>query len=226
MALRSHCGSDDHDHGRRHDQQRWGHGSHPPGSRTCAADYWSRYGPDHPPTTVAENTERPSLIITSPKDRAELHENTITLAGTSEPDARVFAGRYEADVDAEGNRHIIPILSQGKNVARVVARDTAGNESGVSVTVFYRAPSPTTTQSTTTITSEPTTTTTEKQLAEFSADQASQSCSEVPSYGVCYGTGQPRSLVGITSEYGSGEVEVGVEGQWEKKVFFEGGPDG
>ena len=161
---------------------------------------------------VVEDTEPPLLEITSPQDGAEMEKKTITFAGLTEPGARVFAGKYEADVDSEGNWHIVLVLSEGSNVGRFVARDPAGNESKASVTVYYVVP--------TTTTTEPTPPTTEKELAEFSANATFGSCSETPPYDVYSGTGEPGSLVEITSEYGSGSVEVDGEGQWEKKVFF------
>ncbi|MGA7228243.1 MAG: hypothetical protein WBZ45_08550 [Acidimicrobiia bacterium] len=169
------------------------------------------------PTTTTEprDTEPPILEITSPEEGAELAEKKITFAGVTEPGARVFAGKYEADVAKSGEWHIVLVLSEGKNTARFIARDPAGNESEASVTVYYAVP--------TTIT-EPTTSTTEKQPAEFSAHASYGSCSTTPPFDVYYGTGEPGSLVQITSEYGSGSVEVGENGQWEKKVFFETAP--
>lgn len=174
--------------------------------------------PVAPPTTEARDTEPPPLAITSPENGAEFEKKTITFAGTTEPGARVFAGKYEADVDGEGNWHIALILSEGKNVARFVARDEAGNEADASVTVYYVAP--------TTTTTKPETPTTEKKLAAFTANQSYGSCSETPPFDVFYGTGEPGSWVDITSEYGSAELQVGENGQWEKKVYFETAPAG
>lgn len=173
--------------------------------------------PVAPTTTVAADTEPPLLEVTSPEDGAELEEKTITFAGVTEPGARVFAGKYEADVDSEGNWDIVLILGEGKTVARFVARDAAGNESEASVTVYYVPP--------TTTTTEPTKTT-EPELAAFTANQTYGSCSETPPYDVFYGSGQPGSWIDITSEYGSAELQVGENGQWERKVFFETAPAG
>ncbi len=172
-------------------------------------------------TTVVADVEPPPLAITSPEDGAYLEETTVTFAGTTEPEARVFAGKYEAEVDSSGNWHIVLIIREGPTVARFVARDQAGNESEASVTVYYATPTTEPTEPT-----EPTTTTTVKELAEFSANATFGSCSETPPYDVYYGTGKPGSLVQITSEYGSGSVEVGENGEWEKKVFFETAPPG
>ena len=169
--------------------------------------------PVAPTTTAARDTEPPLLEITSPEDGAEFAKKTITFAGVTEPGARVVAGKYEAEVEPSGEWHIVLVLGEGKTVARFIARDAAGNESEASVTVYYVTP--------TTTPTEPTTTTTVKELAEFSANSTFGSCSETPPYDVYYGTGEPGSLVQITSEYGSGSLEVGENGEWEKKVFFE-----
>jgi hypothetical protein len=167
-------------------------------------------------TTVAPDTEPPLLEITSPENGAEFEEKTVTFAGTTEPGASVFAGKYEADVDAEGNWHIVLKLGDGKTVARFVARDGSGNESEASVTVYYVAP--------TTTTTEPEPTTTEKELAAFTANSTYESCSDSPPFNVYYGTGEPGSWVDITSEYGSAELVVGEDGNWEKTVYFETAP--
>lgn len=164
-------------------------------------------------TTVVADVEPPPLTITSPEDGAHLDETTVTFAGTTEPEARVFAGKYEADVDSTGKWQIVLIIGEGSTVARFVARDQAGNESHASVTVYYVMPT-----TTTTIVEK------EKEIAEFTAHSTFGSCSETPPYDVYYGTGEPGSLVQVTSEFGSGSVEVGEEGNWEVKVFFEEAP--
>lgn len=170
--------------------------------------------PTAPPTTVAADLEPPHIAITFPEEGATFSEKTLTFEGVTEPGARVFAGRYEAEVDAAGKWHIALILSEGSNVARFVARDEAGNESTAAVTVSLATPKPTTT----------TTVEKEKELGEFTASATFGSCSETPPYDVYYGKGQPGSLIRIESEYGSATVEVGAEGHWEKKVFFETAP--
>jgi hypothetical protein len=170
-------------------------------------------------TTVAPDTEPPLLEITSPEEGAEFEEKTITFAGVTEPGARVFAGKYEADVDTEGNWHIVLKLGDGKTVARFVARDAAGNESEASVTVYYLTP--------TTTTTKPEPTTTEKELAAFTANQKYETCSDTPPFNVYYGTGEPGSWVDITSDYGSAELVVGENGEWlTDNVYFQEAPPG
>lgn len=176
------------------------------------------------PPTTAPDVEPPPIRITSPEDGATLSEKTITFAGITEPGARVFAGRYEADVDAGGEWRIILVLSEGANTARFLARDPAGNESEASITVHYVPPTTTTTEPTATTDKpdpEP-----EPTPVEFTASAVYGSCSETPPYDVYYGTGQPGTLVQITSEHGSASTEVGEEGQWEVKLIFEGAPPG
>ena len=172
--------------------------------------------PTSPPTTQPADVEPPILEITYPAEGAVFETETVRFEGLTEPGARVFAGRYEAEVDSDGAWNIVLVLSEGSNVARFVARDEAGNESTAAVTVHLATPKPTTT---TTIEIEK-----EEELAKFTAGATFGSCSETPPYDVYYGKGQPGSLVTISSPYGSATVEVGEEGGWEKKVVFETAP--
>ncbi len=165
-----------------------------------------------PTTTVASDLEAPFIEITSPEEGAEFEEKTIAFEGVTEPGAKVAAGRWEADVDDSGNWRIVLVLSEGKNTARFTATDEAGNSSEATVTVFY-VPAP-----------ETTTTTIEEKEHEFSAFATFGSCSETPPYDIYYGTGKPGTVIQITSDYGSGSVEVSENGEWEKKVVFETAP--
>lgn len=170
------------------------------------------YVAPEPSTTVAVDVEAPLLEVTSPEDGAELESKTVAFEGITEPGARVFSGRWEAEVDSSGKWHIVLILNDGANVARFTASDAAGNESVASITVHYVPEEKTTT------------TTTVKELAKFTAAATFGSCAETPPYDIYYGTGEPGSMVSITSEYGGGTAEVGEGGGWEKKVVFETAP--
>lgn len=179
--------------------------------------------PVAPPTTQAPvDTVAPALEITFPGEGQEMTEKTVTFAGTTEPGARVFAGRYEAEVDSAGNWEIVLILNEGSNVARFTARDAAGNEAEAAVTVYYVAPTTTTTKPPAEAPEK-----TEEAVspkAEFSAYATFGSCSETPPYDVYYGTGEPGSLVQVISEYGSGTTEVGEGGEWKLEVVFSEAP--
>jgi hypothetical protein len=150
------------------------------------------------------------ISITSPADGEELKDKTVEFLGTTEPGARVFAGPYEAEVDADGTWRIVLILSEGANGARFVARDAAGNEGEARITVYYSPESTTTT------------TKAEKEVAEFTAFAKFGSCSEPEPYDIYYGTGEPGSTVYVESAYGSGATTVGAGGEWELQVFFTG----
>jgi hypothetical protein len=178
--------------------------------------------PVAPPTTAAADSVPPSLVITYPSEGSTVDEKMIIFTGTTEPGARVFAGRYEAEVATSGEWHILLVLSEGANLARFTAQDAAGNETSASVTVIYAAPAPVTT---TTPKSE-TPTTAKEDLAEFSANATFGSCAETPPFDVYHGTGQPGSTVFVTSEHGSGSVEVGPEGHWQVEVTFATAPAG
>ena len=178
--------------------------------------------PVAPPTTESEDSTAPALTITHPSEGSTVDEKMITFTGMTEPGARVFAGRYEAEVASSGEWHILLVLSEGANLARFTAEDAAGNEASATVTVNYAPPTPVTT-------TEPkgeTPTTAKEELAEFSASATYGSCTETPPFDVYYGTGQPGSTVFVTSEHGSGSVEVGPEGQWQVEVTFTTAPAG
>jgi len=173
------------------------------------------------PTATTLDVDPPMLDVTAPVAGSHHQTATIRFEGTSEPGASVFAGRYAADVAENGDWAIVLVLSPGPNRAVFTATDEAGNVSTAEITVHLDE------QPTTTTTKppkdEPTTTTT-KAVVEFSANQVYGSCALTPPYDVFWGTAQPGSVVSVSSEYGSGVVEVSGEGDWELKVFFETAP--
>lgn len=173
------------------------------------------------PTTTILDAEPPKLVVTAPVDGSHHQIATIRFEGTSEPGASVSAGRYAADVAGNGDWSIVLVLSPGPNRAVFTATDEAGNVNTAEVTVHLDE------QPTTTTTKppkdEPTTTTTEASVA-FSANQVYGSCALAPPYDVFWGTAQPGSVISVSSEYGTGSVEVSGDGNWELKVFFETAP--
>lgn len=161
-------------------------------------------------TTLPPDTTPPLLTITSPEQDQHFDVETIEFKGKTEPGATVFAGRYEANVDGEGNWSIRLILSPGANGALFVATDAAGNQTEARVTVHYDVPEPTTT----------TTTTKPPREIEFTAHNVYGSCEESPPYDVYWGTAQPGTPVYVESEFGGGVTEANSNGDWEIKVFF------
>jgi hypothetical protein len=159
-----------------------------------------------PPATA--DVTAPFIEVTSPIDGSVFAQKTITFAGVTEPGARVFAGSYEADVDADGNWRIVLVLSPGANRATFTAMDAAGNTSSAMVSAVYEPPVE------------------KKDVAGFFAENVYGSCAESPPYDVYHGKGEPGSTVFVVSEYGSGQTVVGAEGGWELRVEFPGAPPG
>lgn len=164
--------------------------------------------PPDPTTTVVLDTAPPPLAVTFPEDGQTLDRKTVRFTGTTEPGATVTAGRFEADVDDEGQWSLVLVLSEGGNRARFRAVDAAGNETTVSLTVYYEEPK-----------EEP-----PPPTVEFTAHSTYGSCNFDPPYDVYHGTAEPGSKVTITSEYGGGQVYANDSGNWELKVYFPEAP--
>jgi hypothetical protein len=171
------------------------------------------------PTTTTQpepepDTTPPSLAITSPSNDQHFDNEVIEFVGTTEPGAEVFAGRYEATVDREGNWSIVLILSPGANGALFVATDAAGNSTEARVTVHYDVPE----------TTEPPREEPPKDEIEFTAHSVYGSCEESPPYDVYWGTAPPGTPIYVESEFGSGATEAGAGGEWEIRVYFPESP--
>lgn len=148
-----------------------------------------------------EPADTPRLEITQPGNGEHFADETLKFAGVTEPGARVFAGKYEADVLENGEWHIVLILSPGRNLVTFTARDEAGNTTTATVTAYLDA-------------------------GEFTAHQKYGSCSEPVPFDKFYGTGTPGSSVKATSEYGSASTTVKESGEWVLEVVFNGAPYG
>ncbi len=92
-------------------------------------------------TTEPPDVTPPELVITAPQPGETVTTGTYRFAGTTEPGCTVTAaGRYPADVDAEGNWSIILVLNEGGNLATFVAADEAGNTTTARIAVYYERP--------------------------------------------------------------------------------------
>jgi len=167
--------------------------------------------PPAPATTVLVDTAPPVLAITFPQPGETLDRKTIRFTGTTEPGSTVTAGKYEADVDGEGNWSIVLVLSEGGNRALFRATDAAGNEATEGITVYYEKP----------VEDPP-----PPPSVEFTAHATYGSCSFDPPYDVYYGTADPESKITILSEFGGGTTHADAEGNWELKVYFPEAPSG
>lgn len=169
-------------------------------------------------TTTEADTTPPPLAVTSPEEGEHFEVDVIEFKGTTEPGATVFAGQYEANVDADGNWSIVLILSPGANGARFVATDAAGNQTEARVTVYYDLPEPTTTTTTTTTTEAP------KEEIKFTAYNVHGVSEQNPPFDVYWGTAPPGTTIYIESDYGSGSTSANDNGDWEVRVYFPEAP--
>lgn len=158
---------------------------------------------EKPPEDDADTTA-PPLVILFPENDQHFDEKQIAFEGETEPGARVLAGRYEADVDDEGNWRIVLILSPGGNLVSFKAKDDAGNVTEKSIKVYLDAEEPT-----------------EK---EFTATQKWEVVDGYPAENKYYGTGTPGTKVWVGSEYGDGSVKIGDNGEWQLYVKFPEAP--
>ncbi len=148
--------------------------------------------------------EGPRFTITSPANGTETDDKVILVKGGVTPGSKVYFGDQQARV--EGDDWQIEVkLRPGKNELWFKAIDESGLKTKASVTVWYVGADV---------------------EYEFWAAQKYGSCGEETPYDVFYGKAKPGSVIEVGSPYGSGRVEVGKEGHWELKVFFEGSPTG
>jgi len=89
-------------------------------------------------TTAVPDTTPPTLAVTRPRAGATLTESIVRFEGTVEPGCVVIAaGRYPADLAADGSWEVVLVLNPGSNVAVFEAGDAAGNRTEVRLVVNY-----------------------------------------------------------------------------------------
>ncbi|MDH3308638.1 MAG: hypothetical protein OEO77_14125 [Acidimicrobiia bacterium] len=162
---------------------------------------------DDEPETKADVVEHdkdvtpPELVILRPANNSVVEHERIEFSGETEPGARVSAGDWKAEVDAEGHWSIVLTLRPGKNLATFTAKDAAGNESTASVAVTYEP-----------VRDEP-------KEHRFTARQKLEANPD--GWNVYSGTGTPGAPVTVRSEFGGGETEVRESGEWIMEVHFD-----
>lgn len=156
---------------------------------------------EEPPKDDADDTP-PRLEILFPENEQHFDEDTIPFEGKTEPGALVFAGRYEADVDDEGNWRIVLILNPGGNVVTFKAKDTAGNVTEKSIKVFLDRETD----------------------AAFAAHQKWEVVDGYPAMNKYYGTARPGTKVSVGSRFGEGRTTADEKGNWELRVEFKEAP--
>lgn len=166
----------------------------------------------------------PEIEILHPEDGQVFEKKEVVFEGRTEPGAKVYAGKYEADVNEEGDWRIVLILQKGENKVTIKAKDEAGNVGSDTVNVIYKAPKPKVEPPKDEKPKEEKPKDEKPAEWEFSAKQLYGECGEETPYDVFWGTGKPGSLIFIESKYGGGVAEIGEHGEWEIKVIFEGAP--
>lgn len=158
---------------------------------------------EEPPKDDRDDTP-PRLAILFPENEQHFDEERIAFEGKTEPGSSVAAGRYEADVDREGNWRIVLILSPGGNLVTFTATDQAGNVTEKSIKVFLDRDKETDTV--------------------FSAHQKWEVVDGSPATNVYYGTARPGSKIWVGSEFGEGSTKADDKGHWELRVKFPSAP--
>ncbi len=96
------------------------------------------------PTPSAQKTPVPvpvpplTLQVKSPADESIVNSVTITVIGTTSPNAVVSVDGQLATVDAAGNFQLAITLDEGPNVIEVVASDVNGNELSAILSIIYQ----------------------------------------------------------------------------------------
>jgi hypothetical protein len=182
----------------------------------------------------------PQVEILYPEDGQVFETHEVVFEGTTEPGAAVFFGDKQADVGEDGSWRIVLDLDEGENHLTAKAIDEAGNDASDDVTVIVdipekpKAEEPKKEEPK----EEPKAEEPKKEEPkeeepkddevewEFVAHQTYGECSENPPYDVFYGKGHPGYTIVVESPFGRQTTEVGENGEWEIKVFFEGAPVG
>ena len=194
--------------------------------------------PDAADAATGDAEAGPALTITYPVDDSHHDTPNIVFEGQVEPGSSVFAGPYEADVGPDGTWRIALVLSPGANGAKISATDAAGNVSEARVTVWLDVDPGVDDKSAEQSgdgknegeqageEEESEAGEEEPEAVPFTANHGNGSSDAVVPFDVFWGTATPKSVVAITSPFGSTEVDVDKFGNWEKKVFFENAPRG
>ncbi|MGI9648568.1 MAG: hypothetical protein ACR2OI_08630, partial [Acidimicrobiia bacterium] len=165
---------------------------------------------DHEEETKDEpKAEPPELKVLHPENGAKVDDEKIVFEGKTTPGARVFAGKWEADVNDDGVWRIVLFLEPGTQTAKFRA-ETDGGVAEAAVTV------------TRIVNDDPK----EEPAYELVAHQVYGSCDDEVPYDVFWGETAPGAHVLVWSEYGSAETYANGEGQFELRVEFPNAPSG
>ncbi|MDQ5951066.1 MAG: hypothetical protein QG639_343 [Patescibacteria group bacterium] len=88
---------------------------------------------------IVLDTEDPKLEVTSPKegDRIDTRDSVIAVEGSTDPGSRIYVNDRTVFPGSDGTFSARHSLKEGKNEILVKARDEAGNETELKLTVEY-----------------------------------------------------------------------------------------
>ena len=157
--------------------------------------------------------EPPELVILYPENDAKVDDEKMVFEGETTPGARVFAGKWEADVNDDGGWRIVLFLEPGKQTAKFHA-ESEGGVAEAAVTITRIVPE------------EPKEEPKEEPVYELVAHQVYGVCEAELPYDVFWGETKPGAHVLVWSEYGSAETYANDDGQFEVRVNFPEAPYG
>ena len=96
-------------------------------------------------TTVPRDTTPPPIKVTSHKDGHTVTKRIVTFYGTSERNAVVTSGPFEAEMAENGEWEMSLVVQDGANGASFTATDEAGNTASTRIVIYYDEPQATTT---------------------------------------------------------------------------------
>lgn len=105
-----------------------------------AQDANKNQSPHSPTFTVILDQTIPDLTLDNPADNAHFYgptERLVTLAGATDPQARLSLNDQIVVVAADGNFQTVYELQEGSNPLLLVAIDPAGNQNQLSLTLNY-----------------------------------------------------------------------------------------
>ena len=168
---------------------------------------------EEPKEEEEKDTDPPDLVILYPEDGQHFEKKEVVFEGKTEPGARVFAGKYEADVDSKGNWRIVLFLTHdGANNASFHAKDEAGNTSEASIKVYYEGHD-----------EEPKE---EPKEIEIGVKQKYGSCAEEVPYDKFLVWGPAGTKFEIYNEYGYASKTLPEDGEYWIRVEFPDMPCG
>ena len=91
---------------------------------------------------VTVDLSSPTLTLSNPADGDSTSIPTITVSGTTEPNARLVVNGILVVVESDGTFSVRVSLSEGSNSIMATATDAAGNDATASVSVSYVNPAP------------------------------------------------------------------------------------